>query len=164
MDIKNIKEIAKLMKENNLTLIDIKEGETNLHIERKLPENCIKASETANTPAYDTSASNANNKNKNANDINAEKEHTLPLEKAVDFNKIIEVKSPMVGVFYTMPAPDKEPFVKIGSHVKKGDILCIIEAMKLFNEIVAENDGEIVDICAVNGQVVEYSQVLFKIF
>ncbi|MDF2685896.1 MAG: accB, partial [Clostridia bacterium] len=95
---------------------------------------------------------------------NNEKELKLPLTKAVDFNNIIEVKSPMVGVFYTMSAPDKDPFVKIGSHVKKGDVLCIIEAMKLFNDIIAENDGEIVDICAVNGQVVEYSQVLFKIF
>ncbi len=82
----------------------------------------------------------------------------------VDFNNITEVKSPMVGVFYDSPSPDAEPYVKVGSKVKKGDVLCIIEAMKLMNEITAQVDGEIVDVCAQNGQVVEYNQPLFKIF
>lgn len=81
----------------------------------------------------------------------------------VDFNNLTEVKSPMVGVFYAAPSPDSEPFVRVGSRVKKGDVLCIIEAMKLMNEITAECDGEIVDICAQNGDIVEFSQVLFKI-
>ncbi|MDF2685554.1 MAG: hypothetical protein K0S55_735, partial [Clostridia bacterium] len=73
MDIKNIKEIAKLMKENNLTLIDIKEGETTLHIERKLPENNIKLTEAANTPSYEAPVNNAYNTTANstfANDKN----------------------------------------------------------------------------------------------
>ena len=59
---------------------------------------------------------------------------------------------------------EEKPFVKVGSKVKKGDTLCIIEAMKLMNEITAEQDGEIVDICVKSGEVVEYSQTLFKIF
>ena len=77
---------------------------------------------------------------------------------------LVEVTSPMVGVFYSSPAENAEPFVTTGSHVKKGDVLCIIEAMKLLNEITAEQDGEIVDICAHNADVVEYGQTLFKIF
>jgi acetyl-CoA carboxylase biotin carboxyl carrier protein len=82
----------------------------------------------------------------------------------VDFNNIIEVKSPMVGVFYSAPSPGSEPFVKIGDRVKKGDVLCIIEAMKLMNEILREHEGEIVDICAENEQIVEvYSDIVQNI-
>ena len=73
------------------------------------------------------------------------------------------ITSPMVGVFYAAPAENAEPFVKVGDSVKKGDTLCIIEAMKLMNEITAEQDGVITEICAQNGQVVEYGSVLFKI-
>ena len=69
----------------------------------------------------------------------------------------------MVGVYYSSPSPDKDSFVRIGTKVKKGDILCILEAMKLMNEIQAEKDGTIVDICAKNGDVVEFGQVLFKV-
>lgn len=73
------------------------------------------------------------------------------------------INSPMVGVFYAAPAPDKDPYVSVGSMVKKGDILCLIEAMKLMNEVTAERDGEIVKICVDNGQVVEFGQPLFMI-
>ncbi len=70
----------------------------------------------------------------------------------------------MVGVFYAAPAPGAQPYVSIGSKVKAGDVLCLIEAMKLMNEITAEKDGEIVDICAQDGQIVEFGQTVFKIF
>ena len=73
-----------------------------------------------------------------------------------------EIKSPMVGVFYSAPAPDEEPFVSVGSRVKKGDVGCIIEAMKLMNERTADSDGEITEICVSNEQVVEYGQPLFR--
>ena len=69
----------------------------------------------------------------------------------------------MVGVFYTSPSPDTKPFVEIGQRVKKGDVVCIIEAMKLMNELTADQDGEVVDICVNNGEVVEYGQPLFKL-
>ncbi len=82
----------------------------------------------------------------------------------LDFNDINTVKAPMVGVFYAAPAPDKEPYVKVGSKIKKGDVLCIVEAMKLMNEVVSECDGEIVDICVSDGDMVEFGQTLFKIF
>ncbi len=81
-----------------------------------------------------------------------------------DYNKYRDIRSPMVGIFYAAPSPDAEPFVKVGKKVKKGDTLCIIEAMKLMNDVVAEEDGEIVEICAENGALVEFGQVLFKIF
>ena len=73
------------------------------------------------------------------------------------------VKSPMVGTFYEASAPDKEPFVKVGDKVQKGQVLCIIEAMKLMNEIESEYDGEVVEICVKNGSMVEYGMPLFKI-
>ena len=73
------------------------------------------------------------------------------------------VKSPMVGTFYSKSSPTADPFVKIGSKVKKGDTLCIIEAMKLMNEIESEFDGEIVDILVNDDEMVEYGQSLFII-
>lgn len=73
------------------------------------------------------------------------------------------VSSPMVGVFYAAPSPDSEPYVSVGTRVSKGDVLCLIEAMKLMNEVTAEKSGEITKICVENGQVVEYGQPLFMI-
>ncbi len=70
---------------------------------------------------------------------------------------------PHGGVFYAAPAEDAEPFVKVGDKVKRGPALCIVEAMKLMNEIMAEVDGEIVEICVANGQVVDYGSPLFRI-
>lgn len=73
------------------------------------------------------------------------------------------IRSPMVGVFYAAPTEDSEPFIKEGNHVKKGDTLCVIEAMKLMNEIPAEQDGVITGILVKNGQTVEYGTPLFQI-
>lgn len=73
------------------------------------------------------------------------------------------VKSPMVGTFYLKPSPNSEPYVEIGKKVKKGDILCIIEAMKLMNEIESEFDGEIQEILVKDGEMVEYGKPLFRI-
>ena len=75
----------------------------------------------------------------------------------------VEVCSPMVGVFYAAPAENAEPFVKVGDRVRKGQTLCIVEAMKLMNEIMAEEDGEILEICAENGQMVDYGCRLFRL-
>ena len=75
----------------------------------------------------------------------------------------VTVTSPMVGVFYAAPAEDAEPFVKVGDTVHQGDVLCIIEAMKLMNEIVSDYDGVVSEICAANDQVVDYGRPLFKL-
>ena len=69
----------------------------------------------------------------------------------------------MVGTFYSKPSPDKEKFVNVGENIKKGKVVCIIEAMKLMNEIESEFDGEIVEVCIDDGDVVEYGTPLFKI-
>ena len=74
-----------------------------------------------------------------------------------------EIKSPMVGTFYSKPSPDKEEFVEVGDKVKKGQVVCIIEAMKLMNEIEAEFDGEVVEVCLNDGDAVEYGKPLFKL-
>ena len=73
------------------------------------------------------------------------------------------IKSPMVGTFYSKPSPNKETFVKTGDIVKKGQVICIVEAMKLMNEIESEFDGEIAEICVKDGDIVEYGHPLFKI-
>ena len=69
----------------------------------------------------------------------------------------------MVGVFYAAPAENASPYVQVGSTVKKGDVLCIVEAMKLMNEILADQDGEIAEVCVKNGQIVDYGRPLFQI-
>lgn len=74
-----------------------------------------------------------------------------------------EVRSPLIGVFYTAPSEEAEPFVKVGQNVKKGDVLCVIESMKLMNEILSEYEGVITEICADNKAVVDYGHLLFKI-
>lgn len=73
------------------------------------------------------------------------------------------IKSPMVGTFYSKSAPTASPFVKVGDKVKKGQVLCILEAMKLMNEIESEYDGEIAEICVKDDEMVEFGQILFKI-
>jgi acetyl-CoA carboxylase biotin carboxyl carrier protein len=78
-------------------------------------------------------------------------------------DRFVVVKSPIVGTFYRAPSPDAEPFVEVGSEVKKGQVLCIIEAMKLMNEIESEVDGVVVKIFVDNGQPVEYGEPLFLI-
>lgn len=74
-----------------------------------------------------------------------------------------EVTAPMVGVFYAAPAPGDEPFVRVGSKVKAGETLCIIEAMKILNEVTAEADGEVLEICVADGDLVEFGSCLMRI-
>ncbi len=83
--------------------------------------------------------------------------------KAVDAANISQVKSPMVGTFYTAPSPDQPAYAPVGKKVKAGDVLCIVEAMKLMNEIKSEVNGTVTEILVKNGQPVEFDQPLFKI-
>lgn len=80
-----------------------------------------------------------------------------------EIENIVYVKSPLVGTFYRAPSPTSPPFVEVGKEVKKGDVLCIIEAMKVMNEIKSEHDGIVKEILVENGKSVEYGQVLFII-
>jgi len=92
--------------------------------------------------------------------VNPEKDTYIKEDKKCEGNII---KSPMVGTFYSKPTPTADTFVKVGSRVKKGDILCIIEAMKLMNEIEAECDGEVVEIYVKDEELVDYGKPLFRI-
>lgn len=93
----------------------------------------------------------------------SKKESSAPAVEPADESKYITVKSPMIGTFYRASAPDKPPFVNVGDEVKKGQILCIIEAMKLFNEIESEYSGKIVKVLVEDASPVEYDQPLFLI-
>jgi acetyl-CoA carboxylase biotin carboxyl carrier protein len=86
-----------------------------------------------------------------------------PAPKAEDTSKYVEIKSPMIGTFYRKPSPDKNPFVNVGDEIKKGTVLCVIEAMKLFNEIESEISGKIVKVLVDDSSPVEYDQPLFLV-
>lgn len=144
MDIKEIQALADILKNADLSSIEITEG--NLHI--RLEKGQIAASAPGQgfvgVPSQEPSTA----------EITAD-----PVsESALD-----TITSPMVGVFYATPSPDAPPYVTIGTAVERGDVLCVIEAMKLMNEVVAERDGVIADICVRNGDVVEFEQPLFRI-
>lgn len=93
--------------------------------------------------------------------VNTENNVVKEEQKCEENYKII--KSPMVGTFYSKSSPDKDSFVKVGDTVKKGQVVCIVEAMKLMNEIESEFDGELAEICVNDGDVIEYGEPLFKI-
>ena len=106
----------------------------------------------------------------NKDDLVTEKKTEVFDQKSVSIKdeesadeKLITVKSPIIGTFYRKPAPDKEPFIEIGKDVKEGDVLCVIEAMKLFNEIESEVSGKIVKILVEDSSPVEFEQALFLI-
>ncbi len=86
-----------------------------------------------------------------------------PSTPAVDDKKWVDITSPMVGTFYAAPAPDEDPFASVGDRISKGDTVCIIEAMKLMNEIEAEVTGQIMEIAVQNGEPVEFGQVLMRV-
>ena len=138
--VKKVRELATIMKEMDLTSLDVE------HIVRirmsRTPEIAIVGAASAPTVA--------------GVPVAAEQ----PAEPQA---KGTAVKSPMVGTFYSAAGSDKEPFVKIGQEVKTGDVLCIIEAMKMMNEITAECDGVITETCVENKALVEFGQVLFRI-
>lgn len=153
MKINDIKALAELVSKNNLSALEYSEGETHLRIENA-PRTVTVAPAQAALPAAPAAPAAA---------PAVEAAPVAAADASADFNAAKMVTSPMVGVFYASPSPTDPPFVTVGSKVKKGDVLCIIEAMKLMNEITAEEDGEIIDICATNGSVVEYGQILFKL-
>ena len=146
MNIENIKAIAEIFSAHGLTALEVSDAGMKIRLEKgAAPAQGNASSIEAPSPALAQEGA----------------EDQAPF---LNFNQLIEVKSPLVGVFYAAPSPDSENFVRIGSKVKKGDVLCIIEAMKLMNEILAEEEGEIVDICIKNGDIAEFGQILFKMF
>ena len=150
-----IKELAQIMETHSLSRIVIGDRGSEVILEKNVTAATpLTASDTLENSlavlGLDGALTVAANSESVSNDISA----VLSVE---------EIASPMVGVFRTSSSPDQEPYVRIGDMIKKGDVLCILEAMKLMNEIQAEKEGRIVDICANNGDVVEFGQVLFKV-
>jgi len=143
MNIKKIKELVDLMNENDLTEIEVEQEGMKIKLTKK-----------AHGAVVQTIAPVA------------EREGLAPVpeeEPRSEQKSGREVKTPMVGTFYKAPSPDVEPYVKVGDVVQKGDVLCIVEAMKLMNEIKAEFSGTIAEISVEDGAPVEFGQVLFLI-
>ena len=147
MDLRKLKKLIELVEESGISELEITEGEEKVRINRGA---------TINQPQI--------------NQVTSHPQFHQPLPASVETpsadNKKIEgtiINSPMVGTFYTSSKPGAEPFVKVGSKVKTGDILCIIEAMKLLNEIQSDYDGEIVEVLVENAEPVEFGQPLFRI-
>ncbi len=149
-NIDEIKEFIKVLEDSSLSVLEIqKEDGSKIHLEKAQPAQVVN---TVPAPAPAVQAAPV------AAPAVAE-EAKLPV--VADNAKTIN--APIVGVFYVAPAPGKDPYVSVGKKVKKGDTVCIIEAMKCMNEIQAEEDGEIVEVLAKDGDLVEYGQPLFKI-
>lgn len=142
MDLEQIRALAQILREQDLSVLELSGGEDRIRLERRTAASVSQAV-PAQIPAMQ--AAPAEKKGQTAE------------------QDYLEIKSPMVGVFYAAPSPDSQPFVKAGSRVKKGDVLCVIEAMKLMNEVDAEQDGKILEVCVENGEVVEYGQTIFKV-
>jgi len=152
-DLQKIKELIEIMKQNELAEVEIKHGDDKILLKRCQPQQpTVTAVPTAFAgPSPVTPAQ--------AEPSAAEAKPSAPQQQ----EDLVEIKSPLVGTFYVTPSPDSEPYVEVGSQVNTQTVVCIIEAMKVMNEIKAETDGTIAEILVTNGQAVEYGQVLFKV-
>jgi acetyl-CoA carboxylase biotin carboxyl carrier protein len=154
-DVQKIRELIEIMKENDLVKIDIQHGEDRLSLRRAEPER------PAATPGHIiTTVPSAIAPAALAGGQAVAAEESAEEKPCEDY---VEVKSPIVGTFYEAPSPDADPYVQPGSHVEPQTVVCIIEAMKVMNEIKAETSGTIIETLAPNGQSVEYGQPLFRV-
>lgn len=154
MNIQKIKPLIKWLVEIGFTDIEIKDGEESLKLGRTAQQDFTP------TPAYVQMSTQPLHHPAHHHEQHSKIENNKPEVVSVTGHKVC---SPMVGTMYTSPSPDSPPFVKVGQSVKVGDTLCIIEAMKMFNEIEADRAGVIKDILVQNGEPVEYDQPLFII-
>jgi acetyl-CoA carboxylase biotin carboxyl carrier protein len=150
MDIRKVKKLIELLEESNINELEITEGEDSVRISRGVPMQAYAApAPVAQQPAAPAPV---------AAPAAAAPVATTPDELAGHV-----VKSPMVGTYYASPSPDSAAFVTVGSSVKAGDVLCILEAMKMMNQIEADRAGTIGAILAEDGEPIEYDQPLFTI-
>jgi len=141
MNIKEIKEVINLMNENGLTEIELEKDGLKIRL-KKGPGGAV---ETA------------------VSEQAAQSMQPAPQEPAAPEKKNLEIKSPMVGTFYKTPSPDSPPFIKVGDNVDVGQVVCIIEAMKLMNEIKSEVKGKVAAVLVENADPVEFGQTLFLV-
>ncbi len=153
IDLKKIKELIEIMKQNNLEELEVRQDDDKIYLKRCQPQ----------PPAM--SALPTMRQEVGTAPVGPGRTEALvqPGESVVQQEDLIEITSPIVGTFYAKPSPDAEPYVEIGSTVGSQTIVCIIEAMKVMNEIKAEASGMIADVLVTDGQAVEYGQVLFKL-
>jgi acetyl-CoA carboxylase biotin carboxyl carrier protein len=148
MDVKDIKALVQLMVENDLGEIEITDGPARVHLKKQGPAPVMltSAGAVAAAPA--------------AAPPSPREPAGAPARPADD---LIEIRSPMVGTFYAAPSPDSESYVTEGAAVRDDTIVCIVEAMKVMNEIKAECSGVIREVCVKNAQPVEFGQLLFRV-
>ena len=156
MDLNYLKKLIKMLDSSNLAEIEIEEEGTKIKLSKPRPK-ISQNIPTVQLPNYfeQNLAVNKPQEIKPEQKTEEKKE-----EKKKD---LLEIRSPMVGTFYAAPSPDADAYVKVGSEIKAGNTVCIIEAMKLMNEIESEVSGKIVEICVKNGQAVEYDHLLFLV-
>ena len=156
MDSKRLAEIADVMEDRGLTRVRVEEPDgTAVELE------CASVAQPVAVPMPMPSAMAAQVAAPTV--APAAPEPATQTPAAAPEPKGTEVTAPMVGVFYAAPAPGDEPFVRVGSKVKAGETLCIIEAMKVLNEVTAEADGEVLEICVADGDLVEFGSCLMRI-
>lgn len=156
MDSKRLAEIADVMEDRGLTRVRVEEPDgTAVELER------VSAAQPVAVPMPMPSAMAAPVSAPAV--APAAPEPAAQVPAAAPEPEGTEVTAPMVGVFYAAPAPGDEPFVRVGSKVKAGETLCIIEAMKVLNEVTAEADGEVLEICVADGDLVEFGSCLMRI-
>jgi len=151
MDLRKIKKLIEMLQESDLNEIEVKEGEESVRINRK-KESVIHAS----TPI-------SVGQNLNQSSAPLPQTDTSEIENGQAAEDLNHITSPMVGTFYRKPAPDKEPFIEVGQTVKKGDTVCIIEAMKMMNQVKSEFDGKVIAFNIEDGDPVEFGQELISI-
>jgi acetyl-CoA carboxylase biotin carboxyl carrier protein len=156
-DIDKIKQLIDIMKQNDLVEIEIKHDDDKIFLKRSQPQ--TNQNHPADLPMMVPNVPAAP-ANPYAAQTSAPQNTLEETQKNAD---LVEIKSPMVGTFYAAPSPDSEPCVEINSAITPQTVVCIIEAMKVLNEIKAEVSGKIAEILVTNGQAVEYGQILFKV-
>jgi len=153
-DLRKIKELIKIMKDNELVEVEIKNGDEKIFLKRSKPQQAVKKMPVVR---LDTVAAVGDSQ---AAEVSSPA--GAAQSEPVDEN-LTEITSPIVGTFYATPSPDSDPFVDVGTAVGPQTVVCIIEAMKVLNEIKAETSGTIVEVLVTSGQAVEYGQPLFKV-
>ncbi|MBI4520827.1 MAG: acetyl-CoA carboxylase biotin carboxyl carrier protein [Gemmatimonadetes bacterium] len=154
MDLKFLRGLIRALDESGLDSIEITRGGTRVRLARTPAPNAM-------VEQGDRSA--GTNTGVGGNPAAPAGQSGVALDVQATGSPTSDVVSPMVGTFYRAPAPDALPYVEVGSRVSKGDTLCMIEAMKLMNELESEIDGTVAEICVENAEPVEYGQVLFRI-
>ena len=167
MDVKAIKELLVSMSDSDINYLNIESEGFHIILKKELQYKPASkdVTEVSNAEMIEVKESLEKSKNyiQEIQNLQVKKEDSESIPSNIQDEKLVTVTSPIVGTFYKCSGPSSEPFIKAGQKVKKGEVLCIIEAMKLMNEIECEVDGEVVEIIASNEQMVEYGQPLLKI-